>query len=105
MFRWLTVVTEVVALMHSREVGRPSHGGDPKKQVKPCGDHQDVPSEAVDILVDWITEDMEAVAESFGANSTQLLEIALERLRFGAAVSDLSVAVDSKNGSNARSLR
>lgn len=70
--------------MDSGKVGGSGHGTNWKGQVKSHGDAEDTSSEAANILVEWITEDADAVANSFGVNSAALLEITLKQLEPGA---------------------
>lgn len=71
--------------MDSGKVGGSGHGTDWKGQVRSYGDAEDASSEAADILAEWITEDADAVGNSFGENSASLLEITLKRLESSAA--------------------
>lgn len=94
-----------MALVRNAKLGRFSSRGELRRQASPPGSKGPVASEAVSVLATWITEDVKAVAGSFGAGPERLLADALEKLGAGAAFVDLRDAGGSRSGRSARRKR
>lgn len=65
----------------SSESKAPSEEVDTRAQLKSCGSEGKGYSEAIDLLVVWVLEDIEAVANSLGIELRSILKDALERVQ------------------------